>query len=78
MSKMTPKLSQKSKVRIKGTLENKSCSITWVDPKTVFDPHTEPKNSQEQTLYALYEYMTPTLKISYFFAPKSQKELPLN
>ena len=45
MSKTTPKLSQKSKVRIEGTLENKSCSTTWVDPITVFEPYTDPKNS---------------------------------
>ena len=39
---MTPKLSQKLKVRIEGTKENKSCSTTWVDPITVFEPYPNP------------------------------------
>ena len=44
MSKTTQKLSQKLKVGIVGIIENKS-STTWVDPKTVFEPHPDPKNS---------------------------------
>ena len=36
---MSPKLGQKSNVRIKRNIENESCSITWVDPKTVFEPY---------------------------------------
>ena len=31
-----PKIKSKSKVRIQGTIENKSCSTTWVQPKAVF------------------------------------------
>ena len=38
---MTPK----SKVRVEGTIENKSCSTTWVDPKKVFESFPKPKNS---------------------------------
>ena len=30
-----------SKVRIEGTIGNKSCSTTWVDPKTVFEPYPD-------------------------------------
>ena len=26
-------------------MENKICSTTWVDPKTVFEPYPDPKNS---------------------------------
>ena len=33
------------KIRIEGTIENKSCSTTWVDLKTVFEPYPEPKDS---------------------------------
>ena len=32
-------------VRIERDIENESCSTLWVDPKTVFEPHIEPKNS---------------------------------
>ena len=42
--KTIPK-SQKSKVGMKGTIENKSCSSTYVDPKTVFEPYPDPKIS---------------------------------
>ena len=35
----------KSKFRIGGTIENKSCSTIWVDPKTVFEPYPNLKNS---------------------------------
>ena len=35
----------KSKVRIEGIIEIKSCSITRVDPKIVFEPYPDPKNS---------------------------------
>ena len=38
-------MNPKSKVRIEGTIENKSCSTTLVDPKTVFKSHPDPKNS---------------------------------
>ena len=51
-----PKIKSNSNVRIQGIIENESCSATWVDPKTVFEPYIEPKNnpleqkkSQEQT-----------------------------
>ena len=30
---------------MKENRENKSCSTTWVDPKTVFEPFHNPKNS---------------------------------
>ena len=39
------KMTTKSNVRIEGTLGNKSCSTTWVDPKTVFELFLNPKNS---------------------------------
>ena len=35
----------KIKVRIERNTENESCWTTWIDPKTVFEPHIEPKNS---------------------------------
>ena len=35
---MTPKLSQNQKSELK-----KSCSTTWVDAKTVFEPYPDPK-----------------------------------
>ena len=44
-SKNDPKVKSKSKVRIEGTIENKSCSTTWVDPKTVFEPYPDPKKT---------------------------------
>ena len=37
---MTPKL----KVRIEVTVENKSCSTSCSDPKTVFEHYPDPKN----------------------------------
>ena len=40
-----PKIKSKSKVRIERNTENESCSITWVDPKTFFEPYPNPKNS---------------------------------
>ena len=42
---MTLKLSQKSNVRIERDKENKSCSTTWVDPKTLVEPYLNPKVS---------------------------------
>ena len=42
------KIKLKSKVRIEGILENKSCSTTWVDPKTVFESLPDPKKSPLQ------------------------------
>ena len=44
-SKKDPKIKWKSKVRIEETTENKSCSTTWIDPKTVFEHYPDPKNS---------------------------------
>ena len=44
-SQKYPKIKSKSNVRIEGTIENKSCSATWVDPKTGFQPDPDPKNS---------------------------------
>ena len=40
-----PKIKSKSKVTIEVNIENKSCSTTWVDPKTFFEPYPGPKNS---------------------------------
>ena len=40
-----PKIKWKSKVTIEENIENKSCSTTWEDPKTVFELYPEPKNS---------------------------------
>ena len=40
-----PKSKSKSKVRIKENIENKSCSTTLVDPKTVVESYPNPKNS---------------------------------
>ena len=42
--KNDPKIKSKSKVRIEGTIENKSCSTTQVDQKTVFETKPNPKN----------------------------------
>ena len=36
--KKDPKNKSKSKVIFEGTIENKSCSTTWVDRKTVLSP----------------------------------------
>ena len=47
MSKTTTKLSQKLKVRIEGSLENKSCSTTRVEPKTVFEQQNSPFGPQK-------------------------------
>ena len=44
--KKDPKFKSKLKVRIEGNVgKNESCPSKWVDPKTVFEPHIEPKNS---------------------------------
>ena len=43
--KNDPKIKSKSNVRIEGNIENESCSTTWIDPKTVFEPFYSPKNS---------------------------------
>ena len=40
--KNDPQIKSKSDVRIEKIKENKSCSITWVDPKTVFEPYPDP------------------------------------
>ena len=40
-----PKIKSKSNVRIERNRENESCSTTWVDPKTDFEPCPDPKNS---------------------------------
>ena len=36
--KMTPKLN----IEIDENIENESCSTTWVDPNTVFEPFPDP------------------------------------
>ena len=33
----------KANARIEGNIENESCSTTWVDPKTVVKPYSNPK-----------------------------------
>ena len=44
--KSEPKLNKKkSKFTIEENIENRSCSTTWRDPKTIFEPYPEPKNS---------------------------------
>ena len=43
--KTTPKLNQNQKVRIEENIENKNCSTTWVDPKTVLSPTLTPKTA---------------------------------
>ena len=35
----------KSNVRIEGNIDNESCLTKWLDPKTVFEPNSKPKNS---------------------------------
>ena len=40
---MNLKLSQ-NQVTIEENIDNKSCSTTWVGPKTVFEPYPDPKN----------------------------------
>jgi len=35
----------KSNDRIEGNIENKSCSTTCVDPKTVVEPYSDPQTS---------------------------------
>ena len=36
--KSDPKIKSKSKVKVEENIENKICSTTQVDPKTVFEP----------------------------------------
>ena len=36
--KNNPKIKSKSNFRLEGSIENKSLSTTWVDPKTIFKP----------------------------------------
>ena len=43
--KIYPKIQSKSNVRIERNKENESYSTTWVEPKTVFEPYPNPKNS---------------------------------
>ena len=42
---MNPILSQNSYARVKGNIENESCSTTWVNQKTVVEPYSDPKSS---------------------------------
>ena len=44
-AKNNPKIQLNLKVKIEGMLENKSCSTMWVDPKIIFKPNSNPKNS---------------------------------
>ena len=41
--KIDHKIKSKSNVRIEWNKENESCSTTWVDPKTVVKPFSNPK-----------------------------------
>ena len=41
--KNDPKIMSTLNVRIEGKIENESCSITWVDPKTVVEPYLDPQ-----------------------------------
>ena len=43
--KNDPNIESKSNARVEGNIENESCSTSLVDPKTVFEPHNEPKKS---------------------------------
>ena len=43
--KNDPKIKSKSNVIIEGNKENERCSTTWEDPKTVFEPFPNLKNS---------------------------------
>ena len=44
--KNDPKTKSKSNVRIIGNIKkNESCSMTWVDPKTVDEPYSYPQTS---------------------------------
>ena len=40
-----PKAKLKLKVKIEGTIENKSCSAIQIDPKNVFELYINPKIS---------------------------------
>ena len=42
--KNDPKIKSKSNVRIERNTEYESCSTSWVDPKTVFEPYTDHKS----------------------------------
>ena len=42
--KNDPKNKLKSNFTIEENIENKGCSTTWVDPKTVFEPYSDSKN----------------------------------
>ena len=44
-NKKDPKIKSNSKVKIEVSIENKSYSTTWVDPKTVLELYPDPKNS---------------------------------
>ena len=45
--KTTQKIESKSNVKIERTIENKSCSTTLVDPKTVFEPYPDYKKADQ-------------------------------
>ena len=43
--KNDPNIKSKSNARVEGNIENESCSTTWVDPKTVVKPYSDPQTS---------------------------------
>ena len=43
--KNDPKIKSRSKVKIERNIENESYWTTWVDPKTIVEPHPNPKSS---------------------------------
>ena len=43
--KNDPKIKSKSNVRIERNIENESCSTTWVELRTFFEPFPNSKNS---------------------------------
>ena len=43
---MTPKFIKKN-IKIDRNIQNKSCSTTWVDPKTVVEPYSSPLGPQK-------------------------------
>ena len=40
---MAPKLSENQNFTLEENIENKSCSTTWVKPKTIFDNYEKVK-----------------------------------
>ena len=59
---MTQKLSKNKHQNWHTNIQNESCSTTWVDPKTVFEPFHSPKNkinnkNKKYTLATLWFFL---------------------